>query len=295
MKLLSKGGLSLERLQALLDFAEAGSLIKAAKDNPVRQSLLSRQIRELGEFFGTELVARRGRGIVLTEAGRQLATLARGQFKTMEDFGAACTGAVVRLSVASARTILNYVVIPRLRPDLIRGVSIDLFHERSADSAAEVAEGRYDFCIVDRLPLPRTLSSRPLGKVTYSLYVPRQLVGNRRPTLTEALRRLALALPAAGRIREQLNGPVGENAASVVGLPGFDACLALLRTGRYAAALPDVAVTKHDSKGYLRLPFDPIGIKGREYSLVWNKRAAASRPAVAKAAEVFAKVFDFMG
>jgi len=293
MKLLSKGGLSLERLQALLDFAEAGSLIKAAKDDPVRQSLLSRQIRELGEFFGAELVARRGRGIVLTEAGRQLAALAREQFKTMEDFEAACAGAAVRVSIASARTILNYVVIPRIRPDLIRGISIDLMHELSADSAAAVAEGRYDFCIVDRISLPRTLASRPLGKLTYSLYVPRKLVGAKRPTLSEALQKLPLALPAAGRIREQLNAPVGDNAASVIGLPGFDAGLALLRTGRYAAALPDVAVSKAESKSYLRLPLDPLGIKGRQYSLVWNKRAAASRPAVAKAAEVFTKVFDF--
>ena len=31
MTLLAKGGLSLERLQALLEFAEAGSLIKAAQ------------------------------------------------------------------------------------------------------------------------------------------------------------------------------------------------------------------------------------------------------------------------
>lgn len=293
MALLSKGGLSLERLQALLDFAEAGSLIKAAEGDPIRQSLLSRQIRELGEFFGAELVSRRGRGIVLTEAGRQLATLAREQFKTLEDFGADCAGTAVRVSIASARTIVNYVVIPRIRSNLVQGVSIDLMHERSADSAAAVAEGRYDFCIVDRLPLPRTLASRPLGKLTYSLYVPRQLVGAKRLTLSEALQKLPLALPAAGRIREQLNRPVGDNAASVIGLPGFDAGVALLRTGRYAAALPDVAVTKAESKDYLHFPLDPIGIKGRHYSLVWNKRAAASRPAVTKAAEVFAKAFPF--
>ena len=292
MTLLAKGGLSLERLQALLDFAEAGSLIKAAQSDPVRQSLLSRQIRELGQFFGAELVARRGRGIVLTEAGRQLAALARGQFKSLEDFSASCAGSSVRLSLASARSILNHVVLPRLRPNLLNGAAIDLYHERSIDSAAAVAEGRFDFCIVDRVPLPRQLTSRPLGKLTYSVYVPKALAA-KRTNLPEALRSLPLALPAAGRIRSVLDEHIGDNARAVVGLPGFDACLALLRTGRYASGLPDVAVTAPETKSYLRLPLETVGIKGRTYSLVWSKRTAENRFWVAKAAEQFGNLFRF--
>jgi DNA-binding transcriptional LysR family regulator len=292
MTLLAKGGLSLERLQALLEFAEAGSLIKAAQSDPVRQSLLSRQIRELGQFFGAELVARRGRGIVLTEAGRQLAALARGQFKSLEDFSASCAGSSVRLSLASARSILNHVVLPRLRPNLLSGAAIDLYHERSLDSAAAVAEGRFDFCIVDRVLLPRQLTSRPLGKLTYSLYVPKALMV-KRTTLPEALRILPLALPAAGRIRAVLEKHIGENARALVGLPGFDACLTLLRTGRYASALPDVAVTPPETKSYLCLPLDAVGIKGRTYSLVWSKRAAENRFWVTKAAELFTGLFRF--
>jgi DNA-binding transcriptional LysR family regulator len=292
MTLLAKGGLSLERMQALLEFAEAGSLIKAAQSDPVRQSLLSRQIRELGQFFGAELVARRGRGIVLTEAGRQLAALARGQFKSLEDFTVSCGASSVRLSLASARSILNHIVLPRLRTGLVRGATIDLYHERSVDSAAAVAEGRYDFCIVDRSPLPRQLAARPLGKLTYSLYVPKTLA-SKVTTLEAALRELPLALPAAGRIRELLDAKIGDNLGSVVGLPGFDACFALLRTGRYAATLPDVALTSSEAKSFLRLPLDAAGIKGRTFSLVWNKRAAQTRHSVAKAAEVFADTFRF--
>jgi DNA-binding transcriptional LysR family regulator len=187
---------------------------------------------------------------------------------------------------------LNHVVLPRLRPGLLRGAAIDLYHERSIDSAAAVAEGRFDFCIVDRVPLPRQLTSRPLGKLTYSLYVPKTLAA-KRMTLPEALGTLSLALPAAGRIRTLLDDHIGDNARAVVGLPGFDACLALLRTGRYATALPDVAVTAAEAKSYLRLPLDSVGIKGRTYSLVWSKRAAENRLWVAKAAELFAGLFRF--
>lgn len=289
MNLLAKRGLSLERLQGFLDFAAAGSLIKAASGDAVRQSQLSRQLRDLEEFFGSELVARRGRGLVLTEAGRQLASLIREQFKSLEDFQAGCEAAPVTLSLASARTIINYVVIPHLRPNLIPGVSLDLLHEFSSESASAVAEGRYDLCIIDRLPLPRTLSRQNLGKITYSLYVPKPLAGDRRLTLRDALKRLPLALPAAGRIREAIATVAGANAVSVLGLPGFDSCLDMLRTNRYAAALPDVAMAPAKAKGFIRLPLDAIGIKPREYFLAWNKRAANSRPALARAIEILGR------
>ena len=68
--LLQHSGLSLDRLQSFCCVAEAGGVTKAAKGDPARQSLFSRQIKELEEFFGVELMRRSGRGVALTEAGR---------------------------------------------------------------------------------------------------------------------------------------------------------------------------------------------------------------------------------
>jgi DNA-binding transcriptional LysR family regulator len=293
MTLLSKRGLSLERLQALLDVAEKGSLIAAAKQDPVRQSLISRQLRDLAEFFGTEMVSRQGRGVVLTPAGRRLATLVREQFKALGEFYADCEGQPVRLSLVSARTILNWVVIPRLQPDLVPGVSFDLIHERSADAANAVAESRCDLCIVDRLPMPRTLKRRSLGSMGYSLYLPAGLSAAGRISWREALAKMPLALPAAGRIREQLEPYLGTNAAQIAGVPGFDSALNLLRTGRYAAVLPDVAVPPAEAKSLRRLSLDPTGIKPREYFLVWSKRAEENRPPLARAVEILSQRIAF--
>ena len=72
-QMLSKGGLSLDRLNNFCRIAEAGGITKAAGGDPGKQSLYSRQIKELETFFGTELKVRRGRGIALTEAGNELA------------------------------------------------------------------------------------------------------------------------------------------------------------------------------------------------------------------------------
>ncbi|MDP4849131.1 MAG: LysR family transcriptional regulator, partial [Verrucomicrobiales bacterium] len=84
--LFSHRGLSLDRLRSFLEMAEAGGIAKAAPGDVVRQSQISRQIRELEEFFATELTQRRGKSLVLTAAGRRLADLVRGQLQGLEDF-----------------------------------------------------------------------------------------------------------------------------------------------------------------------------------------------------------------
>jgi DNA-binding transcriptional LysR family regulator len=78
-EILSRSGFSLNRLADFSAVAGAGSIVGAARGDVERQSLLSRQIRELEESFNAELVRRKGRGLVLTEAGRELAALGRSQ------------------------------------------------------------------------------------------------------------------------------------------------------------------------------------------------------------------------
>src|SRR5476651_2050856 len=74
-QMLSKGGLSLDRLNNFCRIAEAGGITKAAGGDPGKQSLYSRQIKELETFFGLELKVRQGKGIALTDAGQRLAGL----------------------------------------------------------------------------------------------------------------------------------------------------------------------------------------------------------------------------
>lgn len=69
MELLQQGRLALDRLLSFCLVAQADGVTRAAKGDPARPSLFTRQIKELEEFFGTELIRRKGRGIVLTGAG----------------------------------------------------------------------------------------------------------------------------------------------------------------------------------------------------------------------------------
>src|SRR5712671_4362044 len=76
-KLFAESGLSLDRLKALLEVGAAGSIVRAAGGDPVRQSQYSRQIKELEDFFRTRLIERQGKGTRLTESGRELARISR--------------------------------------------------------------------------------------------------------------------------------------------------------------------------------------------------------------------------
>ena len=89
-KLFAESGLSLDRLKTLLEVAVAGSLVKAAEGDPVRQSQYSRQIKELEDFFRIQLVERQGKGTRLTPSGRELARISRFFMMGLSNFQRGC-------------------------------------------------------------------------------------------------------------------------------------------------------------------------------------------------------------
>lgn len=290
MELLSKSGLSLERLRTFLAFAEAGSIVRAAGGDLVRSSLISRQLRELEEFFEVELVKRQGKGLVLTQAGRRLAALVREQFGTLEEFKNSSSGRSVRLSLSAGNTILEWVVAPRLTPGLVPGVEFDLHHEQSAPSIEHLHDGRRDLAIIARQPMGRQFGTAPLGTITFALFVPKRL--GRHTNLRKALRELPLALPIGGTMREAILRHAGEIQPSHLGTTGFLNAVASMRAGHYAAVLPSTASAGLGGDFY-KLSIPSSVLPPRQMVLAWSKRAAATRPAVASAVEKLREVLVF--
>src|SRR6266446_2947183 len=114
-ELLQHGGLSLDRLQSFCLVAQASGVTKAAKGDPARQSLYSRQIKELEEFFGAELLRRKGRGIALTSAGQRLHVLARECFASLWDFKAQCKDLPTEIVIGAGESMIRWVMMPKLK------------------------------------------------------------------------------------------------------------------------------------------------------------------------------------
>jgi DNA-binding transcriptional LysR family regulator len=77
--------MTLHQLRYFLATAEHGSFTAAARALYVAQPSLSEQVRQLEAELGVELVARAGRGIVLTQAGRAFRTEAERVLAAVDD------------------------------------------------------------------------------------------------------------------------------------------------------------------------------------------------------------------
>lgn len=89
-------------------------MTKAATDDPARQSLFSRQVKALEEFFGTELVRRKGRGFVLTPAGERLNGVSRECFASLWNFKSECQGLPVEIVIGAGESVIRCLLMLKL-------------------------------------------------------------------------------------------------------------------------------------------------------------------------------------
>ncbi len=282
--LFSKGGLSLDRLRSFLEMAEAGSIAKAAPGDATRQSQISRQIRELEEFFGAELTQRRGKGLVLTPAGRRLAELVRGQLQGLDDFRREQVGQPKAFVVGSGASTLEWLVAPRLPAlaEALGGAQLRTESHRSRALVEAVREGRVDLAVVrrDAIPDASRKNCHPLVKLSFQLCVPRRLLprGTAAGDLADTARWAGLPF-AAGHDGGQLARAIRDAmlGAGVDFRPRFE-CGSILQVWQLvareecSAVLPNLALPGLDERKILVVPFVPLGDYGRSIVLHWNPR-----------------------
>jgi DNA-binding transcriptional LysR family regulator len=129
--------LSLNQLRTFLEVASAGSVREAAENLVISQPAVSAALAGLQREVGAPLVTRSGRGLVLTEAGEQLALYGRRVFALLaEGTSRARESAVTahrRLRLAAVTTAAEY-----LAPDLLRR-----FREHEPEIEVELEVGNH--------------------------------------------------------------------------------------------------------------------------------------------------------
>lgn len=283
-KLLSRRGLSFDRLRNFASVVESGSISRVADGDPVRQSQISRQIGELEEFFGIELMRRRGKGLEPTEAGIELARQIRISLQGLEDFQAAAVEQPLEYRFAAGNSVIEWLVVPKLGElrKRIPGLVVHLFDERSRDVMAGLMDHRYDFGILRKSAVKRPLRFRPLRKIGYALYVPRDWAVK---SEADVFGKLPLAATFGGEFLDEL-----ENAASARKkdlrvthyCASFTQAARLVRSGAAAAVLPELA--ESDLAGHAkRIELPWLAKYKREIGVAWHARLIEIRP---KAREV---------
>lgn len=283
--LLSRAGLTLDRLKALVEVEAAGSIAGAGPGNPAKHSLYGRQLRELSEFFGCELAERRGRTIRLTERGTFLAQLAREFLRQLEDYDATCRGEHIEYTIGGGDSLIHWLVMPHIAKvvDAIPNIRLSTTSLTTREIIEKITDCRLDIGLVRKSAPTPTLQSAKLGLLRYRLAVPRSLLaGQRLPTVAHAFRELPMAMQvSSGEFTATLLSiakglaPDFRPALSCQSLPQV---LAAVKSRRFIAVLPELGTQELPENTFNLLAGRELAPLNREICLVWNPRVMTVRP-----------------
>ena len=269
----------MERLANFCAVADAGSIASVAKGDPSRQSLMSRQIRELESFFGVELVRRKGRGLEITGAGRELAAIGRQNFNGLADYAARCRGREWSVRIVASNSIAQWLLLPRLKAvaEAQPNVKFEIFHEQTREMVAGTREGTYDVAFVRKDALVPGLKRAVLGEIGHSLFIPASLAKKTPKSVVDALASVPMALPIGGWMREKVEKMAGARPLRVtLACTSYLQAAEAVRSGMCAAVLPDTALSSLQGQRLHRLPLpDRFTL-----CLAWTPRNVDTRPAL---------------
>jgi DNA-binding transcriptional LysR family regulator len=278
-KLFAQSGLSLDRLRALVEVGAAGSIVRAAGDDPGRQSQYSRQIKELEDFFQTGLVERHGKGIRLTARGRELARISRFFLLGLSNFQRGCRAEGQTYRIGASPTFIASFLLPVLaEPRSVQaGVRFAVEAVLGDEVERRLHDLTLDFGVVSRAALSRPLQLRELGVWRLKLWVPKILC----KTVREAVRafaekRLPLVWPAGELPQSECN--VLEDYEPALTCASFIEARLALEEGNLAALLPDFVPPGMNANRCLSVPVAELDSCLFHYHLAWNPRLLRLNP-----------------
>lgn len=194
--------LNLHHLRLFRAIAGDGTLTGAARGLNLSQSALSTQLRALEASLGQDLFERRGRGLVLTEAGRIALDHAEAIFRTVDDLTATLreTGRARRaLRVGALATLSRNFQMQFLRPLIGRGDVEVVLRSGSQDELLRGLEGLALDVVLTNLAPARDAASQWLvhriDEQPVSLIGTPTRVGPGRPGLRDLLATQPLIAP----------------------------------------------------------------------------------------------------
>jgi DNA-binding transcriptional LysR family regulator len=264
---------SFEKLDSLLELANAGSMTATANSKGKEIGSISRHIKDLEQFIGCNLRQKSGKTTSLSPEGVELANLVRRQLEELKSFKDKHTKNLNAVSLAAGDSLLHLILFPKLAQ--IHAKFSKTTFTISASSTFEIIQGLQNLTI--DLGLLRkdslvgkgaeSLRFQELGEYRYAIFIPSSLITNKEMTEKEIFK-----LPFA-TIRDhwdidflELANNAGQNFENMrVFCQNFTQIFRLIRLGQYAGILP--IFCKH------LLPeeticFEPEFLKGRKHDIV---------------------------
>ena len=291
-KLFAERGFSLDRLRALLEVGAAGSIVNAARGDPVRQSQYSRQIGELEDFFRTRLIERHGKGTRLTPGGRELARISRFFMLGLSNFQRGCLTEEQTFRIGASTTFNHRFLVPTISKSCLHKGGARYESEVATDEEIErrLHDLTLDFGIVAHAELSRPLQTRVLGEWKLALWVPRALQLSQ-AKVTQAFEQGRLPL-AIARELDELGAVLSKGRAGTLVCDSFLDCRVALENQEVAALLPAFLAPGETKRLFFRVQVPKIDSRIFHFLLAWNPRLLRLNPHAVKKRDWLAKVLS---
>ncbi len=275
-RLFSESGLSLDRLRALVEVGAYGNIVKAVDGDPARQSLYSRQLKELEAFFQASLVERHGKGVRLTVRGLELARISRFFLMGLSNFQRGCLAEGQSYRIGADETFSACFLLPLLG-DAAEEPGICYRVETVLDSEVErrLHDLTLDFGIVRERVLSRPLQMKTLGQWHLKLWIPRRLCKSAAQARA-ALRERRLPWVRAAHELPLAQTGFAKGCEPAVACDSFVQTRSLMASERFAGVLPDFLAPT--GRNFFTLASPEIEAADCSYALAWNPRLLRLNP-----------------
>lgn len=294
--------IDLAALVSLQAVAGHGSVVAAAAALGYTPSAVSQQVKKLERQAGLPLLERVGRGVLLTEAGRQLVESGRVLLADLErieaDLHRSAGSVAGHVRLAAFSTAMRGLVAPAVRalleehPDL----RISLAEREPWDTVDLVAAGRCEVGVVHSwgdvlLTFPDHVAARRIGQDVADVLVPRghRLAGRTRVSPRDLVDEGWIATPAGTICREWLDRMyvgTGHAPRIVHESTEFESHVALVGAGLGIALVPRLGRAALPGEVVALAAHDPVPV--RTITAV-HRRSTASSPAVRAVVEALGR------
>lgn len=225
----------------------------------MRQSQLSRQLKELEVAFGQPLLKRTSRGLEPTTAGVALGRAIRSFSQELADVDAATPGPT-RVTLGAGDSVLQWLVLPRLAKLGLTGVELEVLALGAEGTVSTLQEQRIDLGVLRANEASGDFKSVRLGVIEYAVF--------------EAEKGLPLAVPTSERgLAVKMTRPIALRCET------FPQIARAVMAGTHAGVLPVFAHAALGS-GIRRVTTPELARAASPLALVWRQRTLERRPEV---------------
>ncbi|MCB9603547.1 MAG: LysR family transcriptional regulator [Sandaracinus sp.] len=238
--------LDLNLLRVFVVVAEEQSITAAASRLYLTQPAISAAMRRLTEAVGAPLLAKRGRGVVLSARGRALYDTARPHLEALvaaaratPRFDPATTERTVRLGLADSAEGWLLPALHRVLAERARALRIVALPVNFRTVGEAMHRGRVDLAVTVADELPAGLSRRPLLRGEFVvLHDPRHTTLGRRPSRARYLEHEHVIVSYAGDLRGIVEDALGERRKIRLSVPSFQHVGAVVSGTATVATVP---------------------------------------------------------